>query len=500
MIAIYVRVSTEEQAIKGSSIDSQIEACIKKAGTKDVLKYADEGFSGELLERPALNRLREDASKGLISQVICYDPDRLSRKLMNQLIIDDELRKRNIPLIFVNGEYANSPEGQLFFAMRGAISEFEKAKIKERTSSGRLQKMKKGMIIKDSKLYGYKFVKEKRTLEIFEEEAKIIRMIFNYFTDHKSPFFGRVNGIALHLTQMGVKTKKGAKVWHRQVVRQILMNSSYKGEHKQYKYDTEGSYVSKQAGNKSIIKIRPEEEQITVVIPAIVPAEQWEYAQELLGQSKRKHLSISPHNYLLSGLVRCGKCGNTMTGKKRKSHGKDYYVYTCRKNYSGAKDRGCGKEMSENKLNRHVWGEIFKFITNPQKYASFKEIEQSNHLSDELELIQKEIEKTKKGRKRLLTLISLSDDDDLDIDEIKAQIIELQKKQNQLTEKCNEIQSKMKVLDDTSSSENALKRAIDYFQSIGADNLTLEDKKTIVNFIVKEVTVVDSDTVYIETY
>lgn len=58
----------------------------------------------------------------------------------------------------------------------------------------------------------------------------------------------------------------------------------------------------------------------------------------------------------------------------------------------------------------------------------------------------------------------------------------------------------MKILDDASSSENALKRAVDYFQSIGADNLTLEDKKTIVNFIVKEVTVVDSDTVYIETY
>lgn len=45
---------------------AQIEACIKKAGTKDVLKYADEGFSGELLERTALNRLREDASKGLM--------------------------------------------------------------------------------------------------------------------------------------------------------------------------------------------------------------------------------------------------------------------------------------------------------------------------------------------------------------------------------------------------------------------------------------------------
>jgi len=61
VIAIYVGVSTEEQAIKGSSIDSQIEACIKKAGTKDVLKYADEGFSGELLKRPAFNRLRMDS-------------------------------------------------------------------------------------------------------------------------------------------------------------------------------------------------------------------------------------------------------------------------------------------------------------------------------------------------------------------------------------------------------------------------------------------------------
>ncbi len=45
-----------------------------------MLKYADEGFSVELLERPALNRLREDASKGLIGQVICYDPACLSRR------------------------------------------------------------------------------------------------------------------------------------------------------------------------------------------------------------------------------------------------------------------------------------------------------------------------------------------------------------------------------------------------------------------------------------
>ncbi len=83
---IYVRVSAEEQAIKGSSIDSQIEACIKKAGTKDVLKYADEGFSGELLERPALNRLREGASKGLISKSFVT----ILTDFLGEFIIDDK--------------------------------------------------------------------------------------------------------------------------------------------------------------------------------------------------------------------------------------------------------------------------------------------------------------------------------------------------------------------------------------------------------------------------
>ena len=495
-----MRVSTEEQAIKGSSIDSQIEACVKKADTSNVLKYADEGFSGELLERPALNRLREDACKGLITELICYDPDRLSRKLMNQLMIDDELRKKGIALTFVNGEYADSPEGQLFFSMRGAISEFEKAKIKERTSAGRLQKIKKGMVIKDSGLFGYRINKEKRTLEIIEEEARIVRMIFDLFTDHSSRFFGRVNGIALHLTKLGIPTKKGAKVWHRQVVRQILMNPSYKGQYEQYKYDTEGSYVSKQAGGTAIIKLRPEEERYVIEIPSVVSNEQWEYAQELLGKSRRKYLQYGTHPYLLSGLVRCGNCGNTMTGKKNKSHGKDFYVYECRKNYAGAKHKGCGKSMSENKLNKIAWDEIYKFITNPEKYRAFKEEEKTTHKADELELIQKEIEKAKKGRQRLITFISLSEEDDLDIEEVKTQIVELQKKQNRLMIQYDKIEKEIKESEGATAGENALKRALDYFDSVNADHLKLEDKKAMMNFIVEEVWIIDSETIHIKTH
>ncbi|WP_240511845.1 recombinase family protein [Paludifilum halophilum] len=113
MVGIYARVSTEEQAKKGFSLKNQIAACRKKVRTTEVMEYIDEGISGEFLDRPALSTLRGDVKKGLLTKVVCLDPDRLSRKLMNQLIITDEFDRRGVELIFVNGEYAKTPEGGL---------------------------------------------------------------------------------------------------------------------------------------------------------------------------------------------------------------------------------------------------------------------------------------------------------------------------------------------------------------------------------------------------
>ncbi len=98
----------------------------KNAGTDQVLIYTDEGYSGEFLERPGLEKLRDDVRKGLIEAVIVYDPDRLARNLMHQLLIDDELRKNNVELIFVNGEYENTPEGKLFFYTQGSYRRVRK--------------------------------------------------------------------------------------------------------------------------------------------------------------------------------------------------------------------------------------------------------------------------------------------------------------------------------------------------------------------------------------
>lgn len=496
MIAIYIRVSTEEQATKGYSLDNQTDECIRKAGTNEVLKYIDDGFSGELLERPGLDKMRRDMRKGMIETIICYDPDRLSRKLMNQLIIDDEIRKMGIKLVFVNGEYANTPEGQLFFSMRGAISEFEKAKIKERTSSGRRSKAKKGKVVKDNKLYGYTF--EKDTYVINEAEAKVVKMIFDYYTNPESPFKG-INGIAKHLTDIGVPTKLNAKMWHRQVVRQILMNEAYTGVYYQNKYDTEGLYVKKQSGTKESYKIRPEEEWIKATIPRIIDDEQFEYAKELLNQGRRRFANTSQHPYLLSGLVRCGKCGETMPGRRKLSHGKDYFIYSGRKNVAGTKS-SCKREMSENKLNNIVWTHLIELFNNPEKLNDYQDEQQDNFLHNEIEIIEKEIEKTKKGRKRLIGLISLTDEDEMDLEEIKDEIRTLQQKENELKKQYTLIMEQLKGNEEKSPNEDIFRKAIDLYINRKEKEFSFEDKQSIIRLIVKEVLVFDKDTVEIHLF
>lgn len=493
MIAIYVRVSTEDQATKGYSIEGQIDKCIKKAGTPDVLKYVDEGFSGELLSRPGLNKLRDDIKAGLIEKLICYDPDRLSRNLMNQLIIDREIRDHGVEMLFVNGEYANTSEGHLFFSMRGAIAEFEKAKIKERTSNGRKSKAKKGKVVKNSGLYGYDYDKDKSAYVINEKEAKFVKMIFDYYTDPHSEFRG-INGIALHLTELEVPTKKGAKVWHRQVVRQILMNEAYTGVYYQNRFETDGDYVRKQAGEKvEYGRLKPQEEWLLAEIPAIIDKDKFVYAQKLLDQGRRRHLGYGVHEYLLSGLVKCGRCGCTMTGKKRKSHGKDFYVYECRKNYAGAKEQGCGRLMSENKLNNHVWSSIIDMLNNPENINEIKDRPEKTYINEEIKHLEEEIEKTKKGRQRLITLISL--DDNMDLEEVKDKIRELQSKEKSLLEQYTKYQEEIKANETTGPNVTAFDAALKYYLETKGVASSLEGKRTLLRIIVREIEVVDKDTI-----
>jgi len=122
---IYARVSTERQE-EQKTIKSQIfhlrEAC-KKDGVEIANEYVDDGFSGGVLARPALDKLRDDASRGLFETVYILSPDRLARKYLYQALVIEELKKQGIEIKFLNKAVTESPEDQLLLGIEGLIAE-----------------------------------------------------------------------------------------------------------------------------------------------------------------------------------------------------------------------------------------------------------------------------------------------------------------------------------------------------------------------------------------
>lgn len=502
MIGIYVRVSTEEQAKHGYSIRDQIDKCRSKAETDEILEYIDDGVSGEFLDRPALNKLREEVKNGIIDKVICYDPDRLSRKLMNQLIITEEIEK-NAELVFVNGEYMKTPEGMLFYQMRGAIAEFEKAKITERMSNGRKRKAKEGKIIKDPKIYGYVYNKDTSQLEINENEAQVVRLIFDLFTRPNGRVQG-INGIAFYLTDRKIPTKRNASVWHRQVVRQILMNEAYIGRFYHNRWDTEGNLKAKNKqlpiGEKIPMKERPREEWIEISCPQIIDETTFYYAQKLLKESRRRWAKKGKKQYLLSGLLRCGECGNTMPGVYAKNWGKYERMYTDKKNTAGAKNKGCGMRIKAEEIENNVWDSIKNWLNSPAEIAAASETELMRSTSfedEEMERIQNEIEKIQAGRKKLLRLIS--SDFDISENEIREELKELKEKEEDLRKRLKELEIIKEKSNNEMLSHQVYQQAVNYYLSKGQEELTFEEKQELIRMIVREI-IVYKDSLEIKTF
>ncbi|WP_312340085.1 recombinase family protein, partial [Anaerospora hongkongensis] len=120
--AIYVRVSTDQQAEKGYSIDTQLEACRKYAlelGATNIEEFIDDGYSGAFIDRPALTSLREKLKKRQFDVVIAYAPDRLARKTIHLLIISEEMEKAGALRKFASVNFESTSEGELMYKFQG---------------------------------------------------------------------------------------------------------------------------------------------------------------------------------------------------------------------------------------------------------------------------------------------------------------------------------------------------------------------------------------------
>lgn len=204
--ATYCRVSTEDQEKEGTSLQTQLEACLDYCQGKgySVVHQFSEAYSGLTLDRPKLNKLRDLIRTGDIDVIVIYCLDRLSRDPTHGVILTQELEKHNVTLEAVTETVDSSELGKLISYIRGFASKLEAEKIRERTMRGKRAKVKCGEMPQGTGvgMYGYEWNKDTKRREINQVEVDIVREIFNRVAAADS-----LVSIARRLNHNGVRTK-----------------------------------------------------------------------------------------------------------------------------------------------------------------------------------------------------------------------------------------------------------------------------------------------------
>ena len=231
--AVYARVSSEQQA-QQKTIDSQVEALIEHVDedglvVDDELRFIDDGCSGSTLVRPALERLRDVAYAGGIDRLYVHSPDRLARKYAYQVLLVDELTHHGVEIVFLNHALGTSPEENLLLQVQGMISEYERAKIMERSRRGKRHAARRGSVnVLSGAPYGYRYVSKQEGdgeahYRMVFEEARIVREIFEWLGLEGAS----IGEICRRLKSKGIRTRTGKDYWDRTTVWGMLKNPAY---------------------------------------------------------------------------------------------------------------------------------------------------------------------------------------------------------------------------------------------------------------------------------
>lgn len=320
--AIYIRVSTDEQATEGYSIASQkqrLEAFCLSQDWKIYDYYIDDGFSGKDLQRPAVTRLINDAKKKQFDVVLIYRLDRLSRRALDLLhLVEDVFEPNGIALKSATEPFDTSTiAGRMMLTMLVAFAQFERESIAERVKINMLHKAKQGEWCGgNTSPFGYRNVDKQ--LVIDEKEAAIVRKIFELREQGHG-----YSSISIYLNERGMYTRRG-RPWSKNTIFQVLTNPIYAGYMVWNRTERRGTRTIR----------RPREEWILVEgnHEAIISRETWQRVQELQKIRALPSKNRNPNRqYPLSGLIYCGQCGSKYRGwyKKAKKPGREVTYYAC---------------------------------------------------------------------------------------------------------------------------------------------------------------------------
>jgi len=410
-VAIYVRVSTEDQADK-QTIQTQLFGCreyTNQQGWEVVDEFLDEGVSGSVLleERPAGAQLLKRAEEGAFVRVVVYRYDRLSRDTLGCLLALKRLESLSAPVCSVDEHFENTPSGHFARTVITAVAELEKNMIRQRTMDGRARKVREGKYMASITPFGY--VRENGQILPHPKNADVVRQIFQWSREGLG-----LKAIAARLEKNGIPPPSPAHPrrqsrwgWHFSTVHKILSAPRYTG---QSKY-----------GNTPMS------------CPALIDPETFQAAQEGLKNRKLNSPRNTKHAYLLQHLVYCRHCGSRYSSRTVNRTGGTSTVYVCYQR------RAYGHKAGHENVQWHWPAEqleapvkrwIIELFTHPEYIDNEIQlhIERAKHESRDL------IELQDRSRKRLIEL-----------EQEELRVIEFGRKlyidESQMIKQLNEIQA-----------------------------------------------------------
>lgn len=436
--ALYIRVSTDFQAEEGYSIDAQKEQlaayCTLK-GIKDYEFFVDGGWSGSNLDRPQMQRLIKCCSEGRLSHVIVYKLDRLSRSQKDTLyLIEDVFNPQEVSFVSLNESMDTAtPMGRLMLGILSAFAQLERENIRMRTRMGMLERVKSGYWMGGGRVpYGYDYDSSLGVL-VPNQDADNVRKAYDLFFEGYS-----CQAIA---DMLGMK------------------------------YDRLAEQVLKRKTNYGVIEFNGEE------YPGrhepLITKETYDLAmQEFARRSRRS----SAGNYLLTGLLVCGKCGAKMRYQKWGRGGAKCICYSQQstKKYL-IRDASCTQEkLWAEDIERVVLGKVFSLQTRRDRDAQPFE-------NSAVKVLQKQVAELERKIKRLYNLYAESEDDLL-LETIRENQAALDKLREQL---------------EAETAAHAVaanqKRIHDMLNQLSGrwDGMKMHEKQTVIRTIVRQVTVTD---------
>lgn len=494
--AIYARVSTEEQAEFGYSIDAQVDALtshIRLLGNELVGTYVDAGVSGKSVKgRLELARMLQDAKDGKFDVVLVWKINRLARNQLDLLRIIDDLRACNVAFRSYSENFeTETPMGRFALQMMGAVGELERNTIVENVRLGMKQRARDGKW-NGGAVLGYRTESvpnaSKRHPEsrliVVKDEADTVRLIFELYASGLG-----LKAIANRINKEGLRTKRG-NMFSINGVRDILLNPVYIGKIR-FNVREHWSELRRKGTNPDYILADGDHEPI-------ISQELWDRVRAIHAAKEGKPKRSFTGTYPLTGLLRCPECGAGMVAGRSSQKRKDgtewirrYYVCGQFANKGSAACRA--NSVPADQAEKYVYERLSEVVTKKQILRDVVlnvNRERTGHiqvLQEELTQVDKMIQQATARKNKLFALF---EEDKVSQDFIRERLVGLDEELTVLGDRKAELEAQIDSQDATPVPIEMVEAVLRDF-SAALSACAPEQRKSLLVLVVKEITVKD---------